>query len=189
MRDLVPDKLRSIFSKPPCVQGKTSLILENLESSQYEKVGRIGMIEIHLKPLNEETCWNIASLLKLGIVTPHSIYNLGADFDGCLDIGWRLSLWFRLVVIWRLSPVVKREQEHGEHARVVVAFYAQLRSVSFRFGSHVFLLARKSSAPMVIRAMDLAVAIHTTAIDGPYVQRLSSGSRMTRQHMDMALLA
>ena len=37
--------------------------------------------------------------------------------------------------------------------------------------------------------MDLGVAINTPAIYGPYVQRFSGGGRMTRQHMNMALLA
>ena len=37
--------------------------------------------------------------------------------------------------------------------------------------------------------MDLAVAIGTAAIYGPYVQRLSGGGRVARQHMNMALLA
>jgi hypothetical protein len=37
--------------------------------------------------------------------------------------------------------------------------------------------------------MDLRVAIHATAIDGPYVQSLSGGRRMPWQHMNVALLA
>jgi len=37
--------------------------------------------------------------------------------------------------------------------------------------------------------MDLGMAIDTTAIYGPYVQRFSGGGRMARQHMNMALLA
>jgi hypothetical protein len=41
----------------------------------------------------------------------------------------------------------------------------------------------------MIRAMNLAVAIQTTAIDGKYVQRFSGGGRMAWQHMNVALLA
>jgi len=37
--------------------------------------------------------------------------------------------------------------------------------------------------------MDLGMAIGTATIYGPYVQRFSGGGRMTRQHMNMALLA
>jgi len=37
--------------------------------------------------------------------------------------------------------------------------------------------------------VDVPVAIGTAAIDGPYVQRLSGGGRMARQHMNVALLA
>jgi hypothetical protein len=37
--------------------------------------------------------------------------------------------------------------------------------------------------------MDLGMAIGTAAIDGPYVQRFSGRGRMSRQHMNMALLA
>ena len=33
------------------------------------------------------------------------------------------------------------------------------------------------------------MAIHAAAIKGPYVQRLSGGGRMARQHMNMTLLA
>lgn len=51
------------------------------------------------------------------------------------------------------------------------------------------LLARKGPTPRVIRAMDLGVAIDTTAIDRPYIQSFSCGGRMTGQHMNMALLA
>jgi hypothetical protein len=41
----------------------------------------------------------------------------------------------------------------------------------------------------MIRAMDLPMAIGTTAIDGPYIQRFPGGGRVARQHMNMALLA
>jgi hypothetical protein len=37
--------------------------------------------------------------------------------------------------------------------------------------------------------VDLAVAIGTTTIERPYIQRLPGGGRMTGQHMNMALLA
>jgi len=37
--------------------------------------------------------------------------------------------------------------------------------------------------------MDLGVAIDTTAIERPYIQRFPGGGRMTGQHMNMALLA
>src|SRR5215510_73349 len=66
------------------------------------------------------------------------------------------------------------------------------RRVGLRFSGwilNVLLLARKRPTPRVIRAMDLPVAIGTTAIEGPYVQSLSGGRRMARQHVNVALLA
>jgi hypothetical protein len=41
----------------------------------------------------------------------------------------------------------------------------------------------------MIRPVNLAVAIHATAINGPYVQSLPGGGRVAWQHMNVALLA
>src|SRR5262249_2627614 len=97
-----------IFSEPAQLHGETLIILENLKSFRLEKVGRLNMIEIHPKPLNKETCWNIARLLKLGVMISHSIDNLSADFDRCLNIRWRLGLWFRLVFVRLLTADLMR---------------------------------------------------------------------------------
>src|SRR5213080_5358975 len=161
MRDLVPDKLRSIFSKPPGIHSETLVALANLKSSQCEKVGRIGRIQIQPQFLDREPFWNISHFLELRGMTSLDFTNRAADFDGRVDLVWCFCLWFRLVLLWRLAPGVRCEQERGDDTSDENELDAKNQFESVWLDSHLLLLARKGPTPGVIRAMDLPVAIGT----------------------------
>ena len=91
--------------------------------------------------------------------------NRAADFDGRVDLVWCFCLWFRLVLLRRLAPGVRCEQERGDDPSDENELDAKNQFESVWLDSHVPLLARKGSTPGVIRAMYLPVAIGTAAIE------------------------
>jgi hypothetical protein len=186
MRDLVPYKLCAILSNPPEVRSDTLVTLAKLISSYCEREGRIGGLEIQTQFLNKDPFWNISHFLELGGVASLGRTKLAADFNCSLELG---CLWFRLVLLRRLSQNVRRKQEQGDDTSDENEPAAKNRFESVWPDSHLLLLASKSSTPRVIRAVHLIMAIDTAAIYRPDVQRFSGGGRMTRQHVNMALLA
>ena len=91
--------------------------------------------------------------------------NRAADFDGCVDLASCLCLWFRLVLLRRLAPNVRGKQERRDYTGDESALDAKNRFEPLWLDFHLLLLAPKGSTSRVIRAMDLPVAIGTTAID------------------------
>ena len=71
----------------------------------------------------------------------------------------------RLVLLRRLAPGVRHEQERRDDPSDESELNAKNQFEALGLDSHLLLLARKGSTPRVIRAMDLPVAIGTTAID------------------------
>jgi len=80
-------------------------------------------------------------------MTSLDLTSRAADFDGYVDLGWCLCLWFRLALLLRLAPGVRRKQDRRDDPCDKNELDAKDRFESVWLDSHLLLLSAQGSYP------------------------------------------